>query len=124
MLFIISHRSSTIAVDGHSSLVFRNNSADQGGALYLQILAGVIIVGGDAYLEFSYNTATKYGGAIYADEQRCIFNFKSNSSKVLFVNNSANGGIGMHIYGSSVKSCMNSFCSEDIVHALCAKHIQ
>ena len=106
----------TITVDEHSTLVFHNNSADQGDALYLQIRAGVIIVGGNSHLEFSYNTATKYGGAIYAVEQRCIFNFKSKSSRVLFVNNSANGGKGMHIYGSSVKSCMNSFCSEDIVH--------
>ena len=108
---------STIAVDEHSSLVFHNNSADRGGALYLQIQAGVIIIGSDSYLELSYNTARKYGGAIYAVEQRCIFNFKSKFSRVMFKNNSANGGIGMHIYGSSVISCKNLlFCREDIVH--------
>ena len=76
----------------------------------------LLSVGGDSHIEFSFNTATKYGGAIYADEQRCFFDFKSNSSRVVFKNNSAKGEIGMHIYGSSVKSCMKSFCSEDIVH--------
>ena len=101
-LYIYDFAYSTIAVDEHSSLVFCNNSADQGGALYLQTqrLAGVKI-GGDSYLEFSYNTATEHGGAICVDEHVCVFNFKSNSSTVMFKNNSA-------------KSCMNSFCSEYI----------
>ena len=109
---------STISVYEHSSMVFYNNSADQSGAFYVHPQTGsVVTVGDDSHIEFSFNTATKYGGAIYANEQQyCFFNFKSNSSRVVFKNNSAKGGIGMHIYGSSVKSCMNSFCREDIVH--------
>ena len=101
-----------ISVDEYSSLVFHNNSADQGGACYLQPNAGNITVGKNSHIEFSYNSARKYGGAIYVDDQDCIFDFKSNSSTVLFRNNSAMGGVGMHIYGASVKqsNCMATFC--------------
>ena len=85
---------STIAVDGHSSLVFQNISAVQGGVLSLRI----VIVGGASYVEFSYDTASKYGGTIYAGEQRCVFNFKSNCSKKKRVCLLPNGGTGMHNY--------------------------
>ena len=112
---------SPIHIDGHSSLVFYNNSARQGGALYLNPhyseTGGSIRVGNDSHVEFSYNTATKYGGAVYVNDQTCLFDFKSYSSTVLFRENSASEGVGMHIYGVSVKSthCMLSYCDKDIV---------
>ena len=103
-----------ISVDAHSKLMFHNNSANQGGAIFLQV-QGIIIVGSDSLINFSYNFATNYGGAIYVDNQRCLFNFKDYSSKVLFKENSANESVGNHIYGASIISCMNSLCHKDIV---------
>ena len=81
---------------------------------FLQI-QGIIIVGSDSFINFSNNFANNYGGAIYVDDQRCLFNFKNYSSKVLFKNNSANESVGNHIYGASIISCMNSLCYKDIV---------
>ena len=106
----------TISVDKYSSLLFYNNSAGQGGALYMQ-LSGNIRVGSDSYVEFSSNTATKYGGAIYVNDQTCLFTFNNYSSKVLFKENLAKEGVGMHIYGASVKSisCMQDLCEKKIV---------
>ena len=96
---------SYMSVNKHSKLVFSHNSADQGGALYLQPL-GNIKVGSSSYVEFSHNEAETYGGAVYVDGQRCLFIFSvySRSSKVLFKGNFAKEGVGMHIYGASVKS--------------------
>ena len=66
-------------------------------------------------LNFSYNFANNYGGAIYVDDQRCLFKFKDYSSKVSFKENSANESVGNHIYGASIISCMNSLCHKDVV---------
>ena len=52
---------------------------------------------------------------MYVHDQRCFFTFNSYSSRVLFEENSAKKGVGMHIYGGSVKLCMNSLCNKDIV---------
>ena len=106
---------SHISVDEHSTLVFRNNSARRGGALYF-ITFGNIRFGSDSYIKFSYNFAMSYGGAIYADDQRCPFIFSNYSSKVVFQENSANGSVGIHIYGASIKACMKGvICHYDIV---------
>ena len=111
---ICLYSASHISVDEHSTLVFRNNSARRGGALYF-IQSGSLRVGSDSYIKFSYNFAKNYGGAIYSDDQRCPFIFSSYSSTVVFEENSANEGVGMHIYGASVKAYMNPFCHQDIV---------
>ncbi len=103
-----------ISVDAHSKLMFHNNSADLGGAILLRN-RGIIIVGSHSLINFSYNFAMSYGGAIYADNQRCLFNFIDYSSKVLFKENSANESVGNHIYGASIISCMNSLCHKDVV---------
>ena len=105
---------SEMFVDAHSRLMFYNNSARQGGALHLQTL-GSIRVNNNSQILFSHNFAENYGGAIFTDDQRCIFVFSSYSSTALFEENSAKQGVGNHIYGSSVKTCMNSFCFKDIV---------
>ena len=106
--------SSDISVDEHSKLMFSHNSADQGSALYLKPL-GNIKVGSSSYVEFSHNQAKKYGGAVYVNGQRCLFVCNSRSSKVLFRRNSAKEGVGMHIYGSSVKSTNCNLDCNDIV---------
>ena len=110
---IYQSSSSHISIDKHSELVFSNNSADQGGAVYLQP-PGSIEIGKSSYLEFRNNTSKKYGGAIYVNDQACLFGFTANSmsSKVFFINNYAWEGVGMHIYGASVAStnCMHSDC--------------
>ena len=95
--------------------MFHKNSANQGGAIFFLQIQGIIIVGSDSYINFSYSFANNYGGAIYVDDQRCLFNFKDYSSKVLFKENSANESIGNHIYGASIISCMNSLCYKDVV---------
>ena len=105
---------SEVSVDAHSRLVFHNNSAHRGGALY-SITSGIVRVGSDSYIKFSNNFAENYGGAIYTDDHKCLFVFHDYSSKVVFEENSANESVGMHIYGASVKACMNQFCYQDIV---------
>ena len=103
-----------ISVDAHSKLMFYKNSANHGGAIYLQI-QGIITVSSDSLINFSYNYANSYGGAIYVEHQRCLFNFKDSTSKVLLKENSANESVGNHIYGASIISCMNHLCYEDVV---------
>ena len=80
-------------------------------------LFGSIKVGSDSHVEFSGNTAMKFGGAIYVDDQTCLFTFNNSSSTVQFKNNLAKGGVGMNIYGASIKSmaCMGSQCGKNIV---------
>ena len=104
-----------ISVDAHSKLMFHNNSADLGGAILLQN-RGIMRIGNDSLINFSYNFAMSYGGAIYVDDQRCFFNLSDYSSKMSFKENSANESVGNHIYGASIISCMNSdLCHKDVV---------
>ena len=106
-----------ISVSKYSRLLFYNNSASQGGAIYLQ-LSGIIHVGSNSHVEFSHNTAMKFGGAIYAYDQTCLFIFESSSSTVMFRENFAKEGVGMHVYGASIisKECIQQFlCGKNIV---------
>ena len=108
------HTNSDVSVDAHSRLVFHNNSALQGGALFVQG-SGSLKVGSDSHIKFSNNFAKNYGGAIYVDDQRCLFVISNYSSKVVFEENKANESVGNHFYGASVKACMKEFCYHDIV---------
>ena len=113
----IYHRNGdVISVDKHSKILFYNNSASQGGALYIQ-LSGIIQVSNDSRVKFSHNTAKKFGGAVYAYDQACLFSFESSSSEVLFRENVAKDGVGMHVYGASIKNlgCAKHDCREGIV---------
>ena len=106
----------SLYIDMCSNLLFYNNSAGQGGAMYVQLF-GSIKIGSDSQVEFSSNTAMKFGGAIYVDDQTCLFTFNNSSSTVQFKNNLAKGGVGMNIYGASVKSMacmMRSLCGKNI----------
>ncbi len=84
-------------------MLFYNNSASQGGALYIQLL-GIIQIGSNSHVEFRRNTAKKFGGAIYAYDQTCLLRHQESSSAVLFRENIAKEGVGMHVYGASIKS--------------------
>ena len=81
---------SIISIDTHSWLVFYNNSAHQGGALHFQI-SGLVQAGHDSHIEFTnrYNSAISYGGAIYIDDERCLFAFSDYSTTILFKENLA-----------------------------------
>ena len=97
---------------GESSiLVFRNNSAHQGGAVYLQYVTGMDVCN-NSRVHFYYSSAEQYGGAIYADNQVCIFSFHTYSSKVIFEENIAKERVDMHVYVASIKdeTCMHSLC--------------
>ena len=113
---IYYHDGDVISVDKYSRMLFHNNYAPRGGALYIQF-SGIIQVGNNSHVEFSHNTAKKFGGAVYAYDQTCLFRFESSSSAVLFRENVAKEGVGMHVYGASIKSggCVKPHCGESIV---------
>ena len=114
-----------IGVNNHSRLVFRNNSARRGGALYLRSSyytlssTRILRVGSYSQIQFYWNLAEQYGGAIYADDEICFFSFVGiiYSSKISFEHNRAMNGVGMHVYGASIKdeTCMELHCSHTIV---------
>ena len=109
----IYHRDGDVitSVDKYSRMLFYNNSASQGGALYIQ-LSGIIQVGSDSCVNFSHNTAKKFGGAVYAYDQTCLFRSENYSNTVLFRENVAKEGVGMHVYGASIRNlgCAKSLC--------------
>ena len=91
-----------------SRVLFKNNTSDNGAALYLNRGASVDIVDG-ADIQFSSNTVLQNGGAIYVD---LIFNCDINiflipisaNYQVQFINNSA-GIAGNALFFSVPKAC-------------------
>ena len=95
-----------ISIDSHSLLTFSNNSASQGGALYLPPSA-TVNVGKNSIVLFVNNSASDRGGAVYANahfDLPCFLVFISYSGAVIFEGNVANSGIGMDVYGASIRS--------------------
>ena len=95
-----------LSIDSHSLLTFSNNSASQGGALYLPASA-TVSVGNESVVLFANNSALDRGGAVYANVQfdlPCFLVLVSYSSAVVFQGNIAKNGIGMTIYGASIRS--------------------
>jgi predicted outer membrane repeat protein len=95
-----------ISVASHSVIRFINNSANQGGALYLSESA-TLNVGNDSIVIFANNLASDHGGAIYANflfDLPCFLVLKSSSGAVIFQENVAKTGIGMDVYGASIRS--------------------
>ena len=91
-----------------SSILFQNNSAESGAAIYVDHNA-LITVMNESFVQFVNNTASLRGGAIYADFTNCfnngiLFCNLSNFSSVVFINNSARVS-GNSIYFSISKSC-------------------
>ena len=85
---------------------FINNSASQGGALYLPASARVEI-GQKTILLFANNSVSDRGGAVYANVQYnlpCFLVLLNYSGAVIFKQNAAKSGIGMDNYGANIKS--------------------
>ena len=91
-----------------SRVLFKNNTSDNGAAMYLNRGASVDIIDG-ADIQFSSNTVLQNGGAIYVD---LIFNCDINvflipismNYKAQFINNSA-GIAGNALFFSVPKAC-------------------
>ena len=94
----------SIIVGNYSKLLFFNNSAFQGGALY-SIMPSLIMttVGYHSSIQFIDNTALDVGGAVYSQSSPpCIFMIMDYSTKISFTGNYAQRGVGHHMYGASV----------------------
>ena len=92
----------------YSSSLFQSNSAKRGAAIYFEQNSQVTI-DDNATIEFINNTASVYGGAIYADLANCpnhglVFRSLSDYNTVSFINNSA-GISGNSIYFNIPASC-------------------
>ena len=105
-IYIYAGVESIISVDKYANLGFYNNSAFQGGALYVIPSSYAIKVGLESSIEFANNTAVDVGGAIYAETQSaapCLFVVTNYSAELSFIGNFAKKCIGQHIYGASVR---------------------
>ena len=100
---------SPIIVGNYSKLLFFNNSAFQGGALYSSMPSLLVTtVGYQSSIQFINNTSFDVGGAVYSQSSYpCIFMITDFSAKISFTGNYAQRGIGHHMYGASIrdKSC-------------------
>ena len=98
---------SSIIIDNFATLLFFNNSAFRGGAVYMKPSSFAIQVGYHSNLQFVNNTAVHTGGAIYSEMQSaipCVFMITDYSAKISFRCNHANGSVGHHMYGSSIRN--------------------
>ena len=97
--------SGAIFVENTSNLLLFNNSAFQGGALYV-MSPFPITVGYQSSVQFINNTASDVGGAVYAEMQTaapCLFMIIDYSAEISFIGNHAIRLIGHHMYGTSVR---------------------
>ena len=111
----INHRS--ISVVNSSKLLFYNNSAFQGGALYIRPSSFTIDVGQQSKIQFVNNSAVDAGGAVYSEMRAaspCMFLISDYSPEISFIGNHAGQGIGHHMYGTSVRDdrCDHMFMSQ------------
>ena len=99
---------SNVTFEGY--LLFSNNSALSGGAIYFSVNSQATIAE-ESTIELVNNYASQYGGAVYIDlpggcvEQGVIFTQLPNNSIVSLINNSAQI-VGNSLYISIPKSCM------------------
>ena len=122
-VFITEINDQSIVVDNSSNLSFHNNSALQGGALYIIPTSFAIKIGSESITQFVDNTATDVGGAVYSELQRaqpCIFLTTNRTAGVSFVRNSASRGIGHHVYGTSIRS---GKCDHSHIHGTMSQGI-
>ena len=106
-IYVESVIHSSIVVDNFSRLLFFNNFAFQGGALFFVPSSFTVEVRYHSSIRFINNTAHDVGGAVYADVQSaapCLFMVTDYSAEISFIGNHANSGIGLHMYGTSVRS--------------------
>ena len=105
-IFIETGDHSSIIVGNFSKLIFANNSAYQGGAIFIIPSSLAVEVRFESNIEFVHNTATDVGGAVYSAVESalpCMFLITDYSAKIVFTMNTANSSIGQHIYGSSIR---------------------
>ena len=105
-IHIVSGVHSSIIVDNSAKLHFFNNSAFQGGALYVIPSSFAIKVGYQSSVQFINNTAFDIGGAVYSEMQStapCLFMVTDYSAELSFIGNYAHHSIGHHMYGTSVR---------------------
>ena len=79
---------------------FFNNSAFQGGALYVIPSSFATEVGYQSSVNFINNTVLDVGGAVYAEMQSaasCLFMVTDYSAKISFIGNHADGSVGHHV---------------------------
>ena len=113
---VANRSASTITVDNSTKLLFYDNFAFQGGALYIIPSSFAIEARFQSSIKFVTNRALDVGGAIYSKLQTaapCVFSVNDYSAEISFTENTADRRVGHHIYGSSVRS---SKC--DKVHIL------
>ena len=94
-----------IIVGNYSKLLFFNNSAFQGSALY-SIMPSLLMttVGYQSSIQFINNTAFDVGGAVYSQSIKpCIFMITDYSAKISFTGNYAQRYVGHHMYGASIR---------------------
>ena len=104
--YIESGVPSSIIVDNFANLLFINNSAFQGGALYVTPSSFAIKVRYQSSVQFRNNTAFDVGGAVYSEMQSaapCLFMVTAYSAELSFIGNYAHRSIGHHMYGTSVR---------------------
>ena len=105
-MYVTEVNDHAITVDNSSNLLFYNNFAFQGGALYVIPSSFTIHVKPKSRVEFVNNTATDVGGAVYSEIQSaspCMFLVTNSSSAISFIGNNAKIGIGHHMYGTSAR---------------------
>ena len=100
---------SNCVVEFGSSILFMNNSAGRGAAVYLR-QGSQIAIEDNSTIEFDRNIARQQGGAIYIElpfgcpHNGIVITDLSNTSSVLFTDNSA-GIAGNSIYFNIPESC-------------------
>ena len=112
-IFIQAGVHTSIVVGNYSKLLFFNNTAFQGGALY-NIMPSLIMttVGYQSSTQFVNNTALDVGGAVYSQSSTpCIFTI-TGYSEISFIGNYAQHGVGHHMYGASVRD--TSCCTQSV----------
>ena len=105
---IFSADQHSIIVDKHAQLIFFNNSAYRGGALYAIPSSFALKVGSHSCVQFINNTATDVGGAVCSESMSvsysvCVFMVTDYSAHILFSGNYAKHNIGHHMYGASAR---------------------
>ena len=114
-IYIESGIRSSIIVDYCAKLLLFNNSAFQGGALYIIPSSFAIKVGYQSSVQFINNTALDVGGAVYSEMQSaapCLFMVTDYSAELSFIGNHAHRSVGHHMYGTSAR---DGKCDEEHV---------
>ena len=108
-IFINAAHHPSVIIKNSAKIIFANNSAFQGGALYNIATMFAIEVGYKSRVNFVNNTATDVGGAVYTvlnTALPCLFVVTHYSAEIIFIGNAAHRNIGQHIYGSSTRQAI------------------